>query len=146
MVHNHKASGRALSVPAGLAIGTCISLGTTLILSVLLAKLISTETLELEKSGYGILLILLFTSVIGAKSTCMMIKRRKLMSCVIAGLLYWLGLLTITALFFGGQYSGVGTTGVIIVCGSMIVFLQELKGEKGRSGALRKSKMRKQYP
>lgn len=132
MIRSHKATGRALSMPAGFAIGICLSLGTTLILSALLAKLISTEKLEWEKIGYGIMIILLLTSIIGAKSTCMMTKRRKLVCCMCTGLLYWLSLLMITALFFGGQYSGMGVSGLIILCGSTIVCLQELRGERGR--------------
>ena len=143
MKRNRKATGRALSMPAGFAIGTCISLGMTLLLSALLAKLISSEKLEWEKVGYGIMIILLITSVVGAKSTCVMIKRRKLMSCMIAGVLYWLGLITITALFFGGQYDGVGITGVIILCGSALVSLQELKGERGSSTGIRKGKLKR---
>ena len=130
MTHNQKLTGRALSMPAGFAIGTGISLGTMITLSLLLAKLISTEKLEWEKAGYGIMIILLITSVIGAKSTCMMVKRRKLMSCAVTGVLYWLGLFIITALYFGGQYNGVGVTGIIILCGSAIVCLLELKGER----------------
>lgn len=143
MTRNHKVTGRALSMPAGFAIGTCISLSTMLVLSALLAKLISAEKLEWEKVGYGILLILLITSVIGTKSTCIMIKRRKLMSCAVAGTLYWLGLLMITALFFGGQYSGVGVSGIVILSGSALVCLQELKGERGRKPGSHRGKLKK---
>lgn len=143
MTRNHKVTGRALSMPAGFAIGAGLSLGTMVALSVLLAKLISTEKLEWEKAGYGILVILLVTSVIGTKATCIMIKRRKLMSCAVAGILYWLGLLLITALFFGGQYSGVGVSGMVILCGSALVCLQELKGEKSRNTGMRIGKSAK---
>lgn len=132
MICNHKATGKALSMPAGFAIGVCISFCTTLILSAILAKLVSAEKLEWERIGYGIMMILLITSVIGAKATCLMIKRRKLISCMFAGLFYWLALLITTALFFGGQYSGMGVTGLIILCGSSAVCLLELRGEKGR--------------
>lgn len=138
MINNHKATGRALSMPAGFAIGLCFSLCTTLILSVILAQLVSAEKLEWETIGYGIMAILLITSIIGAKATCMMIKRRKLISCMLAGLFYWLALLMTTALFFGGQYSGMGVTGLIILCGSALVCLSELRGEKGRKAASRR--------
>lgn len=138
MVRSRKPTGRSLSIPAGLAIGTCISLCITLILSVFLANLVSTERVEWEKIGYGIMAILFITSIIGAKSSCMMIKRQKLLICIVSGVLYWLGLLLITALFFGGQYSGVGVTGIIIVCGCVIVCIGELKGKRrGKSGIRR---------
>lgn len=146
MKRNRKVTGRALSMPAGFAIGMCVSLGTTLLLSVLLAKMISAEKIEWEKVGYGIMIILLVTSILGAKTTCIMVKRRKLLSSIIAGLLYWLGLLTITALFFGGQYSAVGITGMIILCGSALVCLQELRGERRRSAGLRRKEFKIKYP
>lgn len=142
MTHSRIRTGRSLSMPAGFAIGTCISLGITLILSAFLAKLVSMERIEWERIGYGIMAILLVTSIIGAKSTCMMIKRQKLMSCLVSGILYWLGLLLITALFFGGQYSGVGVMGLIILCGSTVVCLWELKGE-GRKGGIHRRAAKK---
>lgn len=144
MTRNHKVTGRALSMPASFAIGVCTSICITMILSALLAKLISTEKLEWEKVGYGIMTILLIASVVGTKATCLLIKRRKLMCCVVSGVLYWLGLLIITALFYGGQYSGISVSGIIILCGSAIVCLQELKGEKRRNLVSGRGKLNKQ--
>lgn len=144
MTRNHKVTGRAFSMPAGLAICTCISLGLMLVLSVLLARLISTEKLEWDKAGYGIILILLITATIGTKLSCLMIKRRKLMTCAFAGALYWISLLLITALFFDGQYSGVGISALIILCGSAMVYLQELRGERGQNKSMRRGKPKRQ--
>lgn len=143
MTSNHKVTGRALSMPASFAIGEIISLCLTMILSALLAKLISTEKLEWEKAGYGIMAILLIASIVGTKATCLLIKRRKLMSCVVSGVLYWLGLLIITALFYGGQYSGIGVTGIVILCGSAMVCLWELKGERRRNLSFGRGKLSK---
>ena len=140
MTYNRKVTGRALSAPASFGIGICFSLGITLILSIILAKLISSEKLEWSNVGYGIIAILLISSVIGSKITCVALKRRKIMSCLISGVLYWLGLLMITALFYGGQYSGIGVTGVIILCGSAAVCLQELKADNGKGTPSMKGK------
>ena len=143
MIRNHITNGRALSMPAGLATGLCIALATTLILSALLAKLVSADKVEWGSIGYGIMIILLLTSVIDSKATCFMIKRRKPIGCLLAGLLYWLSLIMITALFFGGQYDGMGVTGVIVFCGSAIVCLLESRGEKGKKANTRISVSRK---
>lgn len=132
MIHSRKPTGRSMSMPAGFAIGTCVSLCMTFFLSIFLAKMVSTERMEWENIGYGIMAILFTTSIIGAKSTCMMIKRQKLVICIVSGVLYWVGLLLITALFFGGQYSGVGVTGAIILCGCGIVCIGELKGQRSK--------------
>ena len=131
MTYNHKVTGRALSMPASFAIGVCISLGITLILSAILAQLISIEKVEWERVGYWIMAILLTASAIGTKATCLMVKRRKAVSCLIAGILYWLGLLIIAALFYGGQYTGIGVTGIIILCGCSVVCLLELRSSRG---------------
>ena len=143
MIRNRISTGRALSMPAGLATGLSIGLATTVILSALLAKLVSTEKVEWGSIGYGIMIILLLTSVIDSKATCFMIKRRKLIGCFLAGLLYWLSLIMITALFFGGQYEGMGVTGVVVFCGSAIVCLLESKGEKRKNANTRRSISRK---
>ena len=143
MTYNHKVTGRALSMPASFAIGVFISLGMTLILSVILAKLISTEKVEWERVGYWIMAILLTASAIGSKATCLMVKRRKAVSCLIAGILYWLGLLIIAALFYGGQYTGIGVTGIIILCGCSVVCLLELRPGRGSSATRFNGKGRK---
>ena len=143
MIYNHKVTGRALSMPASFAIGLCISLGTTLVLSAILAQLISKEKIEWERVGYWIIAILLAASAIGTKATCVMIKRRKAISCLIAGVLYWLALLTIAALFYGGQYTGIGVTGIVILFGCTAVCLLELKGERRSRRAAFNGKSRK---
>ena len=79
MTYNRKVTGRALSAPAAFTIGVCSSIGITLLLSAILAKLISLEKLEWEKIGYGIIVILLIASAIGAKVTCLVLKRRKIL-------------------------------------------------------------------
>ena len=57
MVANKKITGRATSLPAGLAIGAVCSLAATLILTAILAKLVEAETLPVEKVGYGIMVL-----------------------------------------------------------------------------------------
>lgn len=145
MTYNHKVTGRELSMPASFAIGVCISLGMTLILSAVLAKLISIEKVEWESVGYWIIAILLTASVIGSKATCLMVKRRKVVSCLIAGVLYWLGLLIIAALFYGGQYTGIGVTGMMILCGCVVVCLLELRAGRGASTTRFNRKGRKKH-
>lgn len=145
MTYNHKVTGSALSMPTSFAIGVCISLGLTLILSAVLAKLISIEKVEWERVGYWIMAILLTASAVGTKATCIMIKRRKAMSCLIAGVLYWLGLLLITALFYGGQYTGIGISGILILCGCAVVCLLELRADRGSSATRFNGKGRKKH-
>ena len=53
MVANKKITGRATSLPAGLAIGAVCSLAATLVLTAILAKLVEAETLPVEKVAWN---------------------------------------------------------------------------------------------
>lgn len=143
MTRNHNVTGKTISMPAGFAFGVCISLTITLILSALLAKLVSTERLEWEQTGYAIMAMLLIASMVGTKTVCVVVKRRKLLICVVEGILYWLTLFLMTALFFGGQYSGMGVTAIVIFCANAIVCILELKGERGQKAVQSAVKIRK---
>ena len=121
MVTNQKPTGRAVSMPAGLAMGVSVSLVITIAGIWLLACLVSGERLLWENIGYGIMLVLLAASVSGAAIASAKIKRQRLLVCNLSGVLYLLTLLGITALFFGGQYEAVGVTSLLIMGGSAAV-------------------------
>ena len=116
----NRVSGKASSIPVGLMWGAAASILFTFVLSAVLAVLIDREKLSWENIGYGIMLMLLVSSFLGAKISCGKIKRQRLLVCVMSALVYWGILFLITALFFGGQYHGVGVAGLIIFCGSVV--------------------------
>ena len=77
----------------------------------------------------------------GTKTACVMVRRRKLLLCIVSAVLYWLILFMLTALFFGGQYSGIGVTGMIIFSASAAVCMGELKNEtRQKSGGYGKKR------
>lgn len=143
MVRNHNAKGRALSMPAGLSIGTSICMVLTLLMSLILSKLVSTERMEWSQIGYGIMGMLLIASIAGGKAACTIVRRRKLLVCASISILYWLSLLMVTALFFGGQYSGMGVTGLVILCGDGLVCIYELRREGGGKNGFRRRQLKK---
>lgn len=134
MMRNHKVTGKTLSMPVGLTIGTAICILLTVLISIVISKLISIEKIEWNQVGYGVMIMLLIASIAGAKTACTIIRRRKLIICASIGGLYWLSLLVITALFFDGQYNGMGLTGLIILCGGALVYIMEMKREGRRKG------------
>ncbi len=121
MVTNQKPTGRASSMPAGLLIGAAGSLIITLIAAFILAKLLDAETLPWENVGYGVMILLLLSSMVGALLAYGKIKRQRMMVCMLSGVIYFGILMSITALFFGGQYDSVGVTALLILggCGSV---------------------------
>lgn len=134
-------SGKAASIPKGLALGNGVSLGLTLLMSVGLAKLISTEAIQWDQIGYGILVILFISALLGSVISANAIKRQRLLVTLGAGMLFWLSLIVITALFFGGQYDGMLVTGGVILAASGTVALLGMRREAGkRSGSYRRKK------
>jgi len=118
MKRMQKGTGRASSIPGGLAVSCVISLGLTLAGSLLLSGLVLRGTMAMENIGYGVLILLVTASFLGGITAAARIKHRILMVCLLSGGVYFAVLLAITALFFGGQYQGVGVTGLLILGGS----------------------------
>ena len=106
-----------MSMPMGLCIGTTASLGITALSIAMLANLLEKESVSWEAAGYGIMATLILSSFIGAKVSWLKIKHQKVIVSMMSGLLYYGILLSITALFFGGQYEAVGVTFLLVSAG-----------------------------
>ena len=95
--------------------------------------------LKQENIGYGVMLLLLTASYAGAALASAKVKRRKGLVCLLTGVGYFALLLAVTALFFGGQYSAVGVTALLILAGSGCAALTPaLGGKRGRKGRLKR--------
>lgn len=129
-------------MPAGLACGTGVSVGITLLASAILAKLLDSETLAWENIGYCIMVMLMGASFLGALTARRKVKRQILLSCMAAGGIYFCVLLSMTALFFGGQYQGVGVTGLLVLAGCGSAALMGISGQKGRGERKRRIRHR----
>lgn len=140
MTGKQKVSGRAHSLPAGLAYGAIFSMGLTVILAAVLAGLMFKDMIQEEMIGVISAGILIVSSGIGAWTAFKKIKHRRLMVCLLSGVLYYLLLLSCTALFFGGQYQGMGATGLTILGGCSAAALLGLHGQGGRKKPHRKKR------
>jgi putative membrane protein (TIGR04086 family) len=105
----------------GLSIGVLASIVLTLVGTSVTANLVLSEKLPFESVGYAATIVLLLSSALGAWLAAVLVKRRWMMICVGAGGMYYMSLLAITALFFGGQYQAVGVTALLIfgACGAV---------------------------
>lgn len=130
---NRKPTGRAVAVPVGMGWGLLTSASITLLGCLLAAYLINREILSWDYSGYGVMVILLLSAWAGASVTAIKIKRRRAVMCIGSGAAYFLLLMATTALFFGGQYSGVGETGLMIFCGCMLGILTGIREKRRRN-------------
>lgn len=134
MVVNKKVTGKAVSVPVGLLMGQAIAMIVSVLGSIIAANMILTETLEASAIGYCAIVILMLASASCALISAWMIKHRWMIVCLGAGGIYYLLLLATTAMFFGGQYQGMGVTALVVLGGSGAVGLLGLRaGNRKRS-------------
>lgn len=129
MHQKFKPRGKATAIPVGLAIGGVISLIITLVGSAATAYLVLNQQIGENSVGYASIVILLLGSSMGAWGAYTCIKRQRLQICLLSVAVYYLSLLAITALFFGGRYQGMGVTAIVIFIGGAIVALFPTKGK-----------------
>ena len=134
-------NGRASTIPAGLALAGTVSLILTLLGAAVTAWLILRGNFPVGWAGYCAMVILLLSSTAGAATAVSRIQRLRVQMCLAAGGIYYLCLVLITALFFGGQYRGMGVTGLLVFCGSGLIIL--LGGTGGNGKSHRRCKIRK---
>ena len=138
MVRNKKVTGTAKSVPVGIFIGTLAALGVTVTGSLITAWLVINEKTSENAIGYFAMLILLAASMAGAYTAQSLVKHQRMVICASVGVAYYISLLAVTALFFGGQYQGMGVTALTVAAGIGAVILIGLKGENGHRRKFKK--------
>ena len=125
-------------LPKGLGISMIVSVGSALVGSAVGAWLLSLEKIEEGNIGYITMILLLVSSFLGALVATRLINEKRMLVCLCAGSVYLLSLLGITALFFGGIYSGVGESALVILAGVLSVALIALKGNKSTKKRIKK--------
>ena len=123
-------AGKALSVPEGLLLSLTVNIITTSLIITILSVLLSTKTILWSETGYWIMIMLLISSFTGSKVAIGTVKSQRYLIATMSGILYFMSLLCITALFFGGQYNSVIETGILILSGSIAAALIHLPQKK----------------
>ncbi len=130
-VYKSKSKGTAKAIPIGLAIGGLVSIIVTLAGSALLSYLVLSEMIGEQGIGYGSMIILLLSTILGSLIAVRTIQKQRLQVSLMSAGLYYLMLIGITALFFGGEYAGMGVTGLVVLIGGLIVAFFP-GGERGK--------------
>ena len=118
-----KLTGRASSIPSGLIIGALVSTVITVLVAAIGAHLVMSQFIDQDQIGYCSIAALILGTILGAITACKRIKHRKLMVCALSGLAYYLLLLMTTALFYGGQYEGMGVTLLTVMLSTLAAAL-----------------------
>lgn len=122
------------TIPGALLTGAAAALAWSILCGVITAKLVETEKLNFSAIGYAAMFIHLTASMLAAWIAWHRVRKNRLPVCLGAGGIYYLSLLGITALFFGGIYTGMGTTALMVVAGSVIPALCGAAGKGRRAG------------
>ena len=134
MRNKNKLSGKTMGIPGGLAIGTLLSIVITISGAMIIAALLNTEKVGEGSTGFLTMIIHGISSISGAWAAMALVKRLRLQICILTGVCYYLILLGMTALFFDGQYSGLGLTALIVLlgCGFVAFFptKNRIRGKK----------------
>ena len=135
----NKLTAKAVGIPAGIAMGVGAALAVTAAGSAASAWAILGGFVPEGRIGYFAMTILVLSAVAGSAVAAGSVQRLRAQMCLAAGVGYYLCLLAMTALFFGGRYHGMGVTGVMVFCGSVLVILLA-PGSKNRAGCRRRRK------
>ena len=131
MVSNKKVTGAATTIPLGLSLGLALSILITLAGAALIAYLMLKESVPENAVGYTSMIVLALASMAGSWLAAARIKRLRVQICMIAGACYYIFLLACTAMFFGGEYTGMGITAIIVFLSSAVVASIGVFGKKG---------------
>lgn len=133
MISKYRSNQKVRSILSGTIFGTLTSLIIISISVLLLSKLIQNNTIPQENIGFGIMLIILIASFAGTLRAEKMVKRRKIMVCIITCIEILLALFIIAYSFFGGITSGFTPTALLTACGGVLtLFLPETKRTERR--------------
>ena len=126
------ADGSAV-IPLGLGIGLLVSILFTVAGAAICAWLISSERIGEESIGLLAAVIVILAAAVGAFSASLTVKKMRLQICLLSGVCYFLVLLATTALFFGGQFKGIGIGLIAVSAGCVpIAFLPIKNGRAGK--------------
>ncbi len=113
-----KRNGKSVSITKGMVLSGIVSTGMTTFAALLLAFMLDKEHITWQQAGYWIMGILFLSSFMGAKTATTAISYHQLVVSCMSATLYMGILLSITALFFGGNYESVAVTAGIVIAGS----------------------------
>lgn len=127
------------TIPVAILIAVIVSLLVTVLGSSVVSFLIHRELIQETAMVYGVVILLLVSSYAGGVTGYGKAKEKRLLVSMLSALFYFLILMAMTAIIFGGKYSGIGVTGTVIFCGAALAALPNRV--RSRGGKRRKIKI-----
>lgn len=132
-MNKNKGRNKFYAVLRGVSTGLVI----TMISVAACAGMIHTEMVSEKSCGYCVVATLLISSFAGVWFAVRAAKDNNLVVCMITGSGYYAGLFIISALFYGGRFAGITQTGLLVIAGSICVFLCGFRGKRKPKGRKR---------
>lgn len=126
-----KISGRAPSLVKSVATGVSLTAVWTLGSAAIIAKMLENEVISMNHVGYGAMAAVLSAVFMGATLAGKRAGHMVVQAAALSGAGYFVCLLLVNALFFGGTYTGMGTTLLLIILATALALLAAGKG-RGR--------------
>jgi len=105
------------SIPLAVGMGAGISMAAMLIGTLVVALMVTNQTIGEDATGYGVIIVTVLSAIIGSTVSILIARSRVLILSLLTSISFAMILLAMTALFFGGQYSGVPVT-ILVIIGS----------------------------
>ena len=128
---NQKRMGRASWIGSAWLSGAGAGILWTLLGATLAAWLVDSERMPMESVGYLSMGVWLTGGWITARMAVKKIKENPAVHSMAATLVYFLCLLLVNALFYGGKFHAVGITAGLIALGWGLSFVKIKKGRGG---------------
>ena len=116
-------SNKDKGLPQALIIGLLTGIVVSLAGVSLLAYLIESESIDISGMKAGCIVIHLVGAALSGLAAYSVMKRQRVIVCAISTLCYFLMQVGMTAMFFGGQYQGIGAGILAIVGGGVLSIL-----------------------
>lgn len=122
----------ALSPLAAIVIGAVTALAFSTLICVLLASMISSGKMSFSAAEKMIILTQGIAALLGAWIAAGIAKQKRVQICLITAGAYFLCLLAMTALLFGGQYKGLVLPLFSVLTGAGVAALSGIRTKNGK--------------
>ena len=116
-----KVNGQVNKLPAVISLGAAINLIFMFSGTAIGAYLIMNEKIDEDGIGTIATIIQFISAACGTAAVLKLCKNKRLMICMLSGVVYFLSQIAITGMFFDGQYSNLGSGILAVMCGCATV-------------------------
>ena len=105
---------KAVRLPAGIGIGVAVALAITMLGAVIVTFMLAGENLAVGSATFAIIPVQFLAALCGSTAATMCIGKHKMQVSLITAGMYLLSLLASNAIFFEGEYVGVGGSILVV--------------------------------